>query len=138
MANKPLQISEEAKVQMPFKTVLSLLSMVAIGTWAYFGVIETQNKISTRLELMEKDLTENTDFRIKWPRGQLGSLPADSEQFMLIEDLYKQVEKLQTQQEAGMHNKVNIEFLQKQVEKLLNDVEKLKDANRDIKYKNGH
>jgi len=138
MANKPLQISEEAKVQMPFKTVLSLLSMVAIGTWAYFGVIETQNKISTRLELMEKDLTENTDFRIKWPRGQLGSLPADSEQFMLIEDLYKQVEKLQTQQEAGMHNKVNIEFLQKQVEKLLNDVEKLKDVNRDIKYKNGH
>ena len=138
MANKPLQISEEAKVQMPFKTVLSLLSMVAIGTWAYFGVIETQNKISTRLELMEKDLTENTDFRIKWPRVQLGSLPADSEQFMLIEDLYKQVEKLQTQQEAGMHNKVNIEFLQKQVEKLLNDVEKLKDANRDIKYKNGH
>ena len=138
MANKPLQISEEAKVQMPFKTVLSLLSMVAIGTWAYFGVIETQNKISTRLELMEKDLTENTDIRIKWPRGQLGSLPADSEQFMLIEDLYKQVEKLQIQQEAGMHNKVNIEFLQKQVEKLLNDVEKLKDANRDIKYKNGH
>ena len=138
MANKPLQISEEAKVQMPFKTVLSLLSMVAIGTWAYFGVIETQNKISTRLELMEKDLTENTDFRIKWPRGQLGSLPADSEQFMLIEDLYKQVEKLQTQQEAGMHNKVNIEFLQKQVEKLLDDVEKLKDANRDIKYKYGH
>jgi hypothetical protein len=138
MANKPINISEEAKVQMPFKTVLSLLSMVAIGTWAYFGVIETQNKISTRLELMEKDLTENTDFRIKWPRGQLGSLPADSEQFMLIEDLYKQVEKLQIQQEAGMHNKVNIEFLQKQVEKLLNDVEKLKDANRDIKYKNGH
>ena len=137
MANKPINISEEAKVQMPMKTVLSLLSMVAIGTWAYFGVIETQNKISTRLELMEKDLTENTDFRIKWPRGQLGSLPADSEQFMLIEDLYKQVEKLQVQQESGMHNKVNIEFLQKQVEKLLDDVEKLKDANREIKYTNG-
>jgi|TARA_A100001037_G_C14804393_1_gene480373 hypothetical protein len=137
MSNKPLNISDEAKVQMPMKTVLSLLSMVAIGTWAYFGVIETQNKISTRLELMEKDLTENTDFRIKWPRGQLGSLPADSEQFMLIEDLYKQVEKLQVQQESGMHNKVNIEFLQKQVEKLLDDVEKLKDANREIVFKNG-
>ena len=120
------------------KTVASLIGMVAIGTWAYFGVIETQNKISTRLELMEKDLTENTDFRIKWPRGQLGSLPADSEQFMLIEDLYKQVEKLQVQQESGMHNKVNIEFLQKQVEKLLDDVEKLKDANREIKYTNGN
>ena len=133
-----LKISEEAKVSMPMKTVASLIGMVAIGTWAYFGVIETQNKISTRLELMEKDLTENTDFRIKWPRGQLGSLPADSEQFMLIEDLYKQVEKLQVQQESGMHNKVNIEFLQKQVEKLLDDVEKLKDANREIKYTNGN
>jgi len=137
VSSKPLTISEEAKVSMPMKTVASLITKVAIGTWAYFGVIETQNKISTRLELMEKDLTENTDFRIKWPRGQLGSLPADSEQFMLIEDLYKQVEKLQVQQESGMHNKVNIEFLQKQVEKLLDDVEKLKDANREIVYKNG-
>jgi hypothetical protein len=137
MKERPLTISEEAKVSMPMKTVASLISIVAIGVWGYFGIIETQNQLSTRLELMEKDLTENTDFRIKWPRGQLGSLPADSEQFMLIEDLYKQVEKLQVQQESGMHNKVNIEFLQKQVEKLLNDVEKLKDANREIVYKNG-
>jgi len=137
VSNKPLTISEEAKVSMPMKTVASLISIVAIGVWGYFGIIETQNQLSTRLELMEKDLTENTDFRIKWPRGQLGSLPADSEQFMLIEDLYKQVEKLQKAQEDGMHNKVNIEFLQKQVEKLLNDVEKLKDANREIVYKNG-
>jgi len=137
VSNKPLTISEEAKVSMPMKTVASLISIVAIGVWGYFGIIETQNQLSTRLELMEKDLTENTDFRIKWPRGQLGSLPADSEQFMLIEDLYKQVEKLQVQQESGMHNKVNIEFLQKQVEKLLDDVEKLKDANREIVYKNG-
>ena len=137
MNNKPLTISEEAKVSMPMKTVASLISIVAIGVWGYFGIIETQNQLSTRLELMEKDLTENTDFRIKWPRGQLGSLPADSEQFMLIEDLYKQVEKLQKAQEDGMHNKVNIEFLQKQVEKLLSDVEKLKDANREIVYKNG-
>ena len=135
---KQLTISEEAKVSMPMKTVASLIGMVAIGTWAYFGVIETQNKISTRLELMEKDLIENTNFRIKWPRGQLGSLPADSEQFMLIEDLYKQVEKLQVQQESGMHNKVNIEFLQKQVEKLLDDVEKLKDKQRDFTNGNSH
>ena len=71
MSNKPLNISDEAKVQMPMKTVLSLLSMVAIGTWAYFGVIETQNKLQTQVELMTKDLVENTDFRIKWPRGQL-------------------------------------------------------------------
>ena len=137
MAKQPLNISEEAAVQMPMKTVASLICMVAIGTWAYFGIIETQNKISTQVELMSKDLTENTEFRIKWPRGQLGSLPADSEQFMLIEDLYKQVEKLQKAQEDGMHNKVNIEFLQKQVEKLIEDVEELKDANREIHYKNG-
>ena len=120
------------------KTVASLICMVAIGTWAYFGIIETQNKLQTEVELMSKDLIENTEFRIKWPRGQLGSLPADSEQFMLIEDLYKQVEKLQKAQEAGMHNKVNIEFLQKQVEKLLEDVEELKDSNREIHYKNGN
>ena len=134
---QPLSISDEARVQMPMKTVASLICMVAIGTWAYFGIIETQNKLSTQVELMSKDLTENTEFRIKWPRGQLGSLPADSEQFMLIEDLYKQVEKLQKAQEDGMHNKVNIEFLQKQVEKLVEDVEELKDANREIHYKNG-
>ena len=130
MKKQPLNISEEAAVQMPMKTVASLICMVAIGTWAYFGIIEKQNKISTTLELMEKDLVENTEFRIKWPRGQLGSLPADSEQFMLIEDLYKQVEKLQVAQEDGMHNKVNIEFLQKQLEKALNDIEKLKDKVR--------
>ena len=134
---QPLNISEEAAVQMPMKTVASLICMVAVGSWAYFGIIEKQNKLSTQVELMSKDLTENTEFRIKWPRGQLGSLPADSEQFMLIEDLYKQVEKLQVAQEDGMHNKVNIEFLQKQVEKLLTDVEKLKDANRKLKYTNG-
>ena len=116
------------------KTVASLISIVAIGVWGYFGIIETQNQLSTRLELMEKDLTENTDFRIKWPRGQLGSLPADSEQFMLIEDLYKQVEKLQQTQEMNMTNKVNIEFLTKQMEKALVDIEKLKDSNREIRY----
>ena len=134
MSNKPLSISAEAKVSMPMKTVASLIGMVAIGTWAYFGVIETQNKISTRLELMEKDLTENTDFRIKWPRGQLGSLPADSEQFMMIEDLYKTTDKLNTHIENMALNKVNIEFLRKQMDKVLDDIEKLKDSNRDMKY----
>ena len=132
-----LKISEEAAVQMPMKTVASLIMMVAIGTWAYFGIIETQNKLQTQVELMSKDLIENTDFRIKWPRGQLGSLPADSEQFMLIEELYKQVEKLQEQQEAGIHNEVMIKFLDEQVKKLQSDVEKLKDSNREIHYKNG-
>ena len=132
-----LKISEEAAVQMPMKTVASLIMMVAIGTWAYFGIIETQNRLSTQVELMQKDLVENTAFRIGWPRGTLGSLPADSEQFMLIEELYKQVEKLQEQQEAGIHNEVMIRFLDEQVKKLQADVEKLKDSNREIHYKNG-
>ena len=132
-----LKISEEAAVQMPMKTVASLICMVAIGTWAYFGIIETQNKLSTQVELMSKDLTENTDFRIKWPRGQLGSLPADSEQFMMIEDLYKTTEKVQKHIENMALNKVNIEFLRKQMDKVLEDIEELKDANREIHYKNG-
>ena len=125
-----LKISDEAKVQMPMKTVASLIALVAIGTWAYFGLIEKQNRMATTLELMERDLEMNTEFRIKWPRGQLGSLPADSEQFMMIEDLYKQVDKLQKAIEDGMHNKVNIEFLTKQMNKVLGDIEKLKDKQR--------
>ena len=133
-----LKISEEAAVQMPMKTVASLITLVAIGTWAYFGLIETQNKLLTKVELMSSDLEMNTEFRIKWPRGQLGSLPADSEQFMMIEDLYKSVDKLQKAIEDGMHNKVNIEFLTKQMEKALNDIEELKDSNRDMHYKNGN
>ena len=132
-----LKISEEAAVQMPMKTVASLICMVAIGTWAYFGIIETQNKLSTQVELMTKDLTENTEFRIKWPRGQLGSLPADSEQFMMIEDLYKTTEKINAHIENMALNKVNIEFLRKQMDKVLEDIEKLKDQNREMHYKNG-
>ena len=132
--SKPLRISEEAAVQMPMKTVASLITMVAIGTWAYFGIIETQNKLQTQVELMSKDLIENTDFRIKWPRGQLGSLPADSEQFMMIEDLYKTTDKLNKHIESMALNKVNIEFLRKQMDKVLQDIEKLKDQNREIKY----
>ena len=137
MPNKPLRLSEEAQVQMPMKTVASLICMVAIGTWAYFGIIETQNRVLTKVELMSKDLTENTEFRIKWPRGQLGSLPADSEQFMMIEDLYKTVDKLNKHIENMALNKVNIEFLRKQMDKVLEDIEKLKDQNREIHYNNG-
>ena len=137
MNKKPLNISEEAAVQMPMKTVASLIALVAIGTWAYFGLHETLNKHSTQIELMQKDLVENTEFRIKWPRGQLGSLPADSEQFMMIEDLYKTTDKLNKHIESMALNKVNIEFLRKQMDKVLDDIEKLKDANREIGYKNG-
>ena len=138
MSNKPLRISEEAAVQMPMKTVASLIALVAIGTWAYFGVIETQNQHNTRLQLMESDLQKNTEFRIKWPRGLMGSLPADSEQFMLIEDLYKTTEKLTINQEMNTSNKLRIEFMEKQISKMLDDIEKLKDQNREIKYTNGN
>ena len=139
MSNKkPLNISEEAAVQMPMKTVASLIAVVAIGTWAYFGLHETLNKHSTQIELMQKDLVENTEFRIKWPRGQLGSLPADSEQFMMIEDLYKTTDKLNAHIESMALNKVNIEFLRKQMDKVLEDIERLKDSNREMKYTNGN
>ena len=134
MSNKPLNISEEAAVQMPMKTVASLIIIVALGTMGYFQMIEKLNQHATRLQLMEKDLEENTEFRIKWPRGQLGSLPADSEQFMLIEDLYKQVEHIQKNQEMNMSNKIKIEFIEGQLKKALEDIEKLKDANREMKY----
>ena len=134
MSNKPLNIGEEAKVQMPMKTVASLIVIVALGTMGYFQIIERLNVADTRIQIMEKDLEENTEFRIKWPRGQLGSLPADSEQFMLIEDLYKQVEKLAENQETNMSNKIKIEFIEGQLKKALQDIEKLKDANREMKY----
>ena len=138
MNKKPLNISEEAAVQMPMKTVASLIALVAIGTWAYFGLHETLNAHSTKIELMEKDLVENTEFRIKWPRGQLGSLPADSEQFMMIEDLYKTTDKLNAHIESMALNKVNIEFLTKQMDKVLADIEKLIVSNREMKYTNGN
>jgi len=137
MNKKPLNISEEAAVQMPMKTVASLIIIVALGTMGYFQIIERLNVADTRIQIMEKDLEENTEFRIKWPRGQLGSLPADSEQYMMIEDLYKTTDKLNKHIEEMALNKVNIEFLRKQMDKVLEDIEKLKDANREIGYKNG-
>ena len=138
MSKKPLNISEEAAVQMPMKTVASLIIIVALGTMGYFQIIERLNVADTRIQIMEKDLEENTEFRIKWPRGQLGSLPADSEQFMMIEDLYKTTDKLNVHIENMALNKVNIEFLRGQMDKVLVDIEKLKDANRDLGYKNGN
>jgi len=134
MSKKPLNISEEAAVQMPMKTVASLIIIVALGTMGYFQMVERLNIADTKIQIMEKDLSENTEFRIKWPRGQLGSLPADSEQFMMIEDLYKTTDKLNKHIESMALNKVNIEFLRKQMDKVLNDIEKLKDQNREIKY----
>ena len=126
----PLKISDEARVQMPMKTVASLIALVAIGTWAFFSIQEKLNQHSTQLKMMGKDSELNTEFRIKWPRGLLGSLPADSEQFMLIEELYKQTDKVQTRVDGMLHNEVNITALNKAVEKLQSDVEKLKDKQR--------
>ena len=134
---KPLKISEEASVQMPMKTVASLIALVAIGTLAYFGIIEKQNRMSTQLELMTKDLTENTEFRFKYPRGQLGKSSGEAELYMLVEDLYKSVDRLNKAIEDGMHNKVNIEFLTKQMNKALIDIEKLKDKQRNFANGNG-
>ena len=138
MSKKPLTISESAAVQMPMKTVASLIIIVALGTMGYFQIVERLNVADTRIQVMEKELIENTEFRIKWPRGQLGSLPADSEQFMMIEDLYKTTDKINSHVESMALNKVNIEFLRGQMDKVLIDIEKLKDQNREMKYTNGN
>jgi len=134
MSKKPLNISEEAAVQMPMKTVASLIIIVALGTMGYFQMVERLNIADTKIKIMEQDVEQNTEFRIKWPRGQMGSLPADSEQYMMLEDLYKTTERINKHIDDMALNKVNIEFLTKQMDKVLNDIEKLKDANRDIKY----
>ena len=134
MSNKPLNISEEAAVQMPMKTVASLIIIVALGTMGYFQIVERLNIADTKIKIMEQDVDQNTEFRIKWPRGQMGSLPADSEQYMMLEDLYKTTDRINKHVEDMALNKVNIEFLTKQMDKVLNDIEKLKDANREIKY----
>ena len=134
MSKQPLTISESAAVQMPMKTVASLIIIVALGTMGYFQIIERLNIADTKLELMNSDVEQNTEFRIKWPRGQMGSLPADSEQYMMLEDLYKTTDRINKHVEDMALNKVNIEFLTKQMDKVLNDIEKLKDANREIKY----
>jgi hypothetical protein len=137
MSKKPLTISESAAVQMPMKTVASLIVIVALGTMGYFQMVERLNVADTRIQIMEKDLEENTEFRIKWPRGQLGSLPADSEQFMMLEDIYKNLDRINKHLESMALNKVNIEFLRGQMDKALEDIEKLKDANREMRYTNG-
>ena len=134
MSKQPLTISESAAVQMPMKTVASLIIIVALGTMGYFQIIERLNIADTKLELMNSDVEQNTEFRIKWPRGQMGSLPADSEQYMMLEDLYKTTDRINKHIEDMALNKVNIEFLTKQMDKVLNDIEKLKDANREYKY----
>ena len=149
MSKNRLDISDNTAISMPVRNMLAIIGAVAVGVWAYFGVLERITMQETKSQLAEKDmqghveriendLNKNTEFRIKWPRGEMGALPADGEQFMLIEDLYKSEEKIEQNLEQNMTNKVNIERLQKDVEKMLDDIEKLKDADRDIVYKNGN
>ena len=130
LENKEMKLGPEQSVQMPMKTVISLIIMVALGTFGFFQIQEKLNQHATKLEIVEKDSELNTEFRIKWPRGLLGSLPADSEQFMLIEELYKQTDKQQERIDNMLHNDVNIQALEKAVDKLQSDVEKLKDKQR--------
>ena len=127
-----LKISDEAKVQMPMKTVASLIALVAIGTWAYFGVIETLNKHSTQLALFQKDLEQNSEFRIKYPRGELGQSSGEAELFMLVEHMAGLIESMEEELKGMRNNVVNIEFLKEQVSKLQTDVEKI------IRNGNGH
>ena len=133
-----LNISDNTNISMPVRNMLAIIGAVAMGVWAYFGVTEQLNKHSTTLELMQKDLSENTEFRIKYPRGELGQSQNDLEQFMLIEDLYKSVDTMQKHLDSMANDKINIEFLNKQMDKVITDIEKLKDADRDIKYENGN
>ena len=143
-----LDISDQTAISMPMRNLISIVAAVAVGVWAYFGVLERITMLETKSTLAEKDLEQaqeritadldkNTEFRIKWPRGEMGSLPADSEQFMLIEHIAGQVEGIQKSMEDMMNNGVNIKRLQEDVKILRDDVEKLKDSNRRIIYQNG-
>ena len=148
MANNRLDISDQTAISMPMRNLISIVAAVAVGVWAYFGVLERITMLETKSTLAEKDLQQavdtisadlekNTEFRIKWPRGEMGALPADSEQFMLIEHIAGQVEGIQKSMEDMMNNGVNIKRLQEDVKILRDDVEKLKDSNRRIIYQNG-
>ena len=149
MKDKTMKISDQTSISMPMRNLLSIVAAVAVGVWAYFGVIERLNKLETQSVLLEKDMTaederlhnevtKNTDFRIRYPRGELGQSSQDIEQFMLIEDLYKSVDRMQKHLDDMANNKVNIEFLKEQMEKAQSHIEKLKDADREIVYKNGN
>ena len=144
-----MKISDQTSISMPMRNLLSIVAAVAVGVWAYFGVIERLNNLETKSQLAEKDLNQvqerlwgdiekNNEFRIKWPRGELGSPPADSEQFMLIEHIAGQIEKISERMEDMMNNGVNIKRLQEDVLTLRNDVEKLKDGQRSLKHNNGN
>lgn len=126
-------ISEDTVIATPLKSILGIVTAVAIGTWAYFGIVERLNQIETNITLMNTDLEENTEFRIKWPRGEMGSLPADSEQFMLIEHLAGQLDKMIEDIESGnapydQQQKLTLEFYEKRISKLEEKIDQLKNG----------
>ena len=125
-----MKVSENTNIQLPLRNLISIIIAVAVAVWAYFGIIERLNTIETNGKLMITDVDENTEFRIKWPRGEMGSLPADSEQYLLIENTLVEVEKLTKRVDGMMNNKVNIERLIKDVDKLSAQLEVLKDKVR--------
>ena len=133
-----MKVSDNTNISMPIRNMIAIIGAVAMGVWAYFGVTEKLNQHATQLKLMQGDLEANTEFRIKYPRGELGQSSQDIEQFMLIEDLYKSVDRMQQHLDSMANNKVNIEFLKEQMEKAQVAIEKLKDADREIVYKNGN
>ena len=126
-----MKLSDSTSISMPARNLISIVAAVAVGVWSYFGIVERLNTLETSRQLMESDLEKAVEFSVKWPRGELGALPADSEQFMLIEYHDGEITKMKEQLEAGIHNKVNIEFLKEQVSKLQDDVERLKDKVRE-------
>ena len=144
-----LKVSDNTSISMPIRNMLAIIGAVAVGVWAYFGIVERLNLLENKSMLLEKDMDsaherlhtevkQNTEFRIKYPRGELGQSAQDIEQFMLIEDLYKSVDRILKELDEGRNNKVNIEFLKEQMEKALENIERLKDADREIVYKNGN
>ena len=125
-----MKVSESTNIAMPIKNLISIIGAVGIGVWAYFGITEKLNNHATKLELMQKDLDKAVEFSIKWPRGEMGSLPADAEQFLLIEDAIKDIEDIQEELKESRHNATNITRLQKDVDRLLDELEKIKDKVR--------
>ena len=131
-------VSDNTAISMPIRNMLAIIGAVAIGVWAYFGVIEKLNIHTNTLTLIKKDLESNSEFRIKYPRGELGQSQSDLEQYMMIEELYKNIDKMQQHLDSMANNKINIEFLREQMEKAQQNIDKLKDADREIVYKNGN
>ena len=159
MSKDRVDVSDSTAVSMPIRNMLAIIGAVGVGVWSYFGIVERLNNLETKNTLLEKDITQmdeqhvnlintveerltadlekNTEFRIKWPRGEMGSLPADSQQDMLIEFMASQIETMQEEMESMMSNTVNIKRAQQDIEKMIADIEKLKDRVRENGSKDG-